>query len=72
MQYNAGAQLDGSQVEVRGGGSGGRVAVGGGVSILVIILGLRVRVQPERDSGQRVDGFGVQPRKRPEPMPDRR
>ena len=46
MQYNAGSQLDPSQVEVRGGGNGGRVAIGGGVSIIVVILAMLFGINP--------------------------
>lgn len=51
MQYNAGSQLDSSQVEVRGGGGGGRVAVGGGVSIIVLILCLIFGINPSEVMG---------------------
>ncbi len=46
MQYNSGAQLDPSQVEYRSGGVGGRVAVGGGVSIIMLILALIFGINP--------------------------
>ena len=46
MQYNSGAQLDPSQVEYRSGGVGGRVAVGGGVSIIMLILALVFGINP--------------------------
>lgn len=61
MQYNPGAQLDSSQVEVRGGGTGGRVAVGGGVSLLVIILGLIFGFNPAEilGSGSESSGAGT-------------
>ena len=51
MQYNAGAQLDPSQVEVRGGGNGGRVAIGGGVSIIVLILAMLFGINPSELMG---------------------
>lgn len=49
MQYNANAQLDSSQVEVRGagGGGGGRgIAVGGGLGIVLLILALVFGINP--------------------------
>ena len=51
MQYNAGAQLDPSQVEVRSGGGGGRVALGGGVSIIVLILCMLFGINPNEIVG---------------------
>lgn len=51
MQYNAGAQLDPSQVEMRGAGTGGRVLVGGGVSVFVVILCLLFGINPAEVMG---------------------
>lgn len=46
MQYNANAKLDSSQVEVRSGGNGSRVALGGGVTIVVLLLALVFGINP--------------------------
>lgn len=49
MQFNDNAQLDASQVSTAKGG--GRVAVGGGVSILVVILALIFGINPAELTG---------------------
>lgn len=51
MQYNEGARLDPSQMGSAGTSRGGKVALGGGVSIVVVILALLLGVNPSELTG---------------------
>ena len=45
MKYNEGADLDPSQVGSRG-GSGGKIAIGGGAGVVVLIIALLLGINP--------------------------
>jgi uncharacterized protein len=46
MQYRDSAQLDPSQMGGRGGGNGGKIALGGGAGLIVLVLALLFGVNP--------------------------
>ncbi len=47
MKYNEGANLDSSQVR-KGGGSGGKIALGGGAGLVVLVIALLLGVSPDQ------------------------
>src|SRR5215216_6549854 len=46
VKYNEGAQLDPSQMGGRRGGSGGKIAIGGGAGLIVLIIALLFGINP--------------------------
>src|SRR5687768_5998456 len=46
VKYNEGAQLDPSQMGGRRGGSGGKIAIGGGAGLIVLLIALLFGINP--------------------------